>query len=160
MLRAWHGVIGAAFVGAIGALVIKASAGARTAPGAADARGGAAARTQPGPAGPRVATPRAGQGSGAKPIERRPSRDLAGDALERRRGAAKANVWTVPHGDGWANKREGAQRVAKIFPTKAAAHAAGRVTAMREKVEHIILKQDGEIGERKSYGNDPPGSKG
>ena len=73
---------------------------------------------------------------------------------------AKANVLTVPHGDGWANKREGAKRVAKVFPTKAAAQDAGRRTAMREKVEHVILKRDGEIAERNSYGGDPARFKG
>jgi hypothetical protein len=55
----------------------------------------------------------------------------------------KASVWTVAHGDAWANKREGAKRVSKVFPTKAAAQAAGRTTAMREKVEHIIQNRTG-----------------
>ena len=77
-----------------------------------------------------------------------------------RKRTAKANVWTVPHDGGWANKREGAKRVTKVFPTKAAAQAAGRRTAMREKVEHVILKRDGEIAERNSYGGDPARSKG
>ena len=36
---------------------------------------------------------------------------------------AKANVRTIPHEGGWANEREGAKRVAKIFATKAAAKA-------------------------------------
>jgi ketosteroid isomerase-like protein len=74
---------------------------------------------------------------------------------------AKANVWTVPHGSsGWANKREGATRVSKVFATKAAAQTAGRKTAMRDKVEHLVHTRDGGIGERNSYGNDPPRSKG
>jgi len=34
-------------------------------------------------------------------------------------------VHTVPHNDGWANRREGADRVAKMFPTKAEAPASG-----------------------------------
>jgi hypothetical protein len=38
---------------------------------------------------------------------------------------AKTNVWTIPHEGGWANKREGAKRVSKVFATKAA-EAAGR----------------------------------
>ena len=76
---------------------------------------------------------------------------------QRAKRTAKANVWTVPHGSGWANKREGAKRVTKVFPTKDAAQAAGRATAMREKVEHLILKRNGEIGERKSYGGDRNG---
>jgi hypothetical protein len=74
--------------------------------------------------------------------------------------AGKANVWTVPHGDGWGNRREGATRVSKIFAKKADAVAAGRKTAMREHVEHLIHDRDGELGERNSYGNDPARFKG
>jgi N-methylhydantoinase A/oxoprolinase/acetone carboxylase beta subunit len=69
--------------------------------------------------------------------------------------AKKPAIHTVPHGGGWANRREGAARVSKVFPTKAAAQAAGRETARRERTEHIIHKKDGEIGSRNSYGNDP-----
>ena len=47
--------------------------------------------------------------------------------------AKRANVHTVPHGDGWGNMREGGKRIFKLFPTKEAAQAAGRKTAMREK---------------------------
>ncbi len=64
-------------------------------------------------------------------------------------------VHTVPHDDGWANRRAGADRVSKIFDTKAEAQDAGRDTAKRENTEHIIHKKDGTIGERNSYGNDP-----
>jgi Uncharacterized protein conserved in bacteria (DUF2188) len=74
--------------------------------------------------------------------------------------AKKPAIHTVPHGVGWANRREGAARVSKVFPTKAAAQAVGRETARRERTEHIIHKKDGEIGSRKSYGNDPRQSKG
>jgi hypothetical protein len=74
--------------------------------------------------------------------------------------AGKAIVWTVPHEGRWANKREGATRVSRVFDSKESAQAAGRETAMREKVEHVILKRDGEIGERNSYGNDPARRKG
>jgi hypothetical protein len=31
---------------------------------------------------------------------------------------------------------------------------------MRDKVEHLILNKDGQIGERNSYGNDPRRSEG
>jgi hypothetical protein len=68
---------------------------------------------------------------------------------------AKANVRTIPYEGGWANEREGATRVTKIFPTKAGAKAAGRVTAQREKVEHVILNRDGTVAERNSYRNNP-----
>ena len=69
--------------------------------------------------------------------------------------AAKANVWTIPHEGGWPNKREGAKRVSRRFKTKAEAQAAGRKTAMRDKVEHLVQTGDGKVGERNSYGNDP-----
>ena len=72
---------------------------------------------------------------------------------------ANANppVHTVPHDKGWGNKRAGAERVSKVFKTKAEAVKAGRETARREKTEHIIHTADGKIGERNSYGNDPRG---
>jgi hypothetical protein len=72
----------------------------------------------------------------------------------------KPPVHTIPHGDGWANRREGSTRVAKKFPTKAEAEAAGRDTARREKTEHLIHKRDGTVGARNSYGNGPRRSKG
>lgn len=78
-----------------------------------------------------------------------------GGTAERRLIMSKPPVHTVPHEDGWANRREGASRVSKIFPTKAAAQEAGRETARREETEHLIHRKDGTIGERNSYGNDP-----
>ena len=68
---------------------------------------------------------------------------------------SKPPVHTVPHGVGWANIREDASKVSRVFDTKVAAEAAGRTTAKREAVEHLIHKKDGSIGERNSYGNDP-----
>ena len=41
------------------------------------------------------------------------------------------------------------------YDTKEAAVEAGRNEAQRRKVEHIIKKLDGTIGEKNSYGNDP-----
>ncbi|WP_419909916.1 DUF2188 domain-containing protein [Candidatus Poriferisodalis sp.] len=67
----------------------------------------------------------------------------------------KPAIHTVPHGDGWANRREGSSRVFDTHPTKAEAQAAGREAAMRDSTEHLIHKQNGQIGERNSYGNDP-----
>lgn len=68
---------------------------------------------------------------------------------------SKKPVHTVPHQDGWGNQREGSKRVAKVFSTKAEAEQAGRVTAKRERVEHLIHNKDGEVSKRNSYGNDP-----
>jgi|SoiMethySBSTD1v2_1073268.scaffolds.fasta_scaffold3446813_1 uncharacterized protein DUF2188 len=74
--------------------------------------------------------------------------------------AKRANVHTVPHGDGWGNMREGGKRIFKLFPTKEAAQTAGRKTAMREKVEHLIHNRDNKIAERNSYGHDRRDRKG
>jgi hypothetical protein len=74
--------------------------------------------------------------------------------------ARKPPVHTVPHEDGWANRREGATRVMKKFATKAEAQAAGRETARRDKTEHLIHKRDGSVGSRNSYGSDSQRKKG
>ncbi|MDE0353867.1 MAG: DUF2188 domain-containing protein [bacterium] len=73
---------------------------------------------------------------------------------------SKPPVRTVPHDKGWANRRDGSSRVSKVFSTKAAAQAAGRKTAKREKTEHIIHNKDGRIGSRNSYGRGPYPPKG
>lgn len=65
-----------------------------------------------------------------------------------------------PHEDGWANRREGSDRVSRTFDTKRAAQEAGRETARRENTEHVIHNQDGKISEKNSYGNDPHPPKG
>lgn len=69
--------------------------------------------------------------------------------------ADKRPVHTVKTDQGWGNRREGADRVAKHYETKAEAEEAGRGTAKRSHTEHISHKRDGKIGERRSYGNDP-----
>ena len=72
----------------------------------------------------------------------------------------KPPVHTVPHDDGWANRRDGSDRVSKTHPTKKEAQQAGRATARRESTEHLNHKRDGTIGERNSYGNGSYLSKG
>ena len=74
--------------------------------------------------------------------------------------SSKPPVHTVPMGNEWTNQRAGSTRAGKKYDTKAEAQAAGRKTAMRDKVEHLIHKKDGTIGERNSYGNDPNSPKG
>lgn len=69
-------------------------------------------------------------------------------------------IHTVPRPGGWGNKSSGALRVAKVYPTKAEAQAAGRKTAISQNAEHIIHNKDGKIGSRNSYGNDPHPPKG
>jgi uncharacterized protein DUF2188 len=66
-------------------------------------------------------------------------------------------IHTVPDSaGGWTNKREGATRGDETYDTKAAAQAAGREAAMRDKTEHLIHNVDGEIATRYSYGTDHP----
>ena len=73
---------------------------------------------------------------------------------------AKGDVHTAPHGEGWTNKVEGKKRVSSANETKSAAYKRGRELAILRKVEHLIHKRDGTIGERNSYGNDPPSRSG
>ena len=68
---------------------------------------------------------------------------------------AKRNINTVRSGDGWANRRDGAERVSKRYDTQAEAIADARSTAMREGWEHRIQGRDGKFRESNSSGNDP-----
>ena len=64
-------------------------------------------------------------------------------------------VHTVKHGERWANRREGSERVSSQHRTQAAAAKAGRAMAKRDKTEHYIHGRGGAIRARNSYGNDP-----
>lgn len=55
----------------------------------------------------------------------------------------------------WKNKVEGSGQAAHVHSTKAQAETRGRQMAMNRKVEHVIKRQDGTIGEKNSYGSDP-----
>jgi hypothetical protein len=68
---------------------------------------------------------------------------------------ADGDVHTV-HKDGtWTNTIEGTTGPSETFNTKEQAVAAGRELARASHVEHLIHREDGQIGERSSYGNDP-----
>ena len=54
-------------------------------------------------------------------------------------------IHVVPHGDGWATRREGASRVGSMHPTQSGANDAARSTAIRERGEVIIHRPDGRI---------------
>ena len=69
-------------------------------------------------------------------------------------------IHVVPHGDGWATRREGASRVGSTHPTQSGANDAARSTAIRERGEVIIHRPDGRIRDSSSYGNDPFPPKG
>lgn len=69
-------------------------------------------------------------------------------------------IHVVPHASGWATRREGASRVGSTHDTQAAATAAARGIAIRERGEVIIHRPDGRIRDANSYGNDPYPPKG
>lgn len=71
--------------------------------------------------------------------------------------ASKKNpgVNVVRHGDGWAVRRDGAQRVSKTFETQQDAIAHGRPIAQREETEFRVQNTRGRWRESDSYGNDP-----
>lgn len=75
---------------------------------------------------------------------------------------ARGDIHTVPHGDGWANRVEGRDRVSNTAPRKSEAQSTGRDMARDRGVEHLIHNQDGKIGERNTYprSRDPRRSKG
>lgn len=60
----------------------------------------------------------------------------------------------------WRNISEGASKPSRVYETKAEAQAAGRQIAINNKVEHVVHNQNGQIGSRNSYGNDPRKSRG
>lgn len=62
----------------------------------------------------------------------------------------------------WKNKVEGRRRASNTADTKAEAQAKGREMAIDRRVEHIIRKKDGEIGQRNTYprSRDPRSSRG
>ena len=75
---------------------------------------------------------------------------------------ANGDIHTSKQGDHWVNKAEGNQRASNTAPTKAAAQALGREMAIERGVEHVIHKENGQIGERNTYprSRDPRSSKG
>lgn len=73
---------------------------------------------------------------------------------------ARKNVHTVRHEGGWANRRDGNDRVSSTHKTQQAAIDQGRKVAQHDGVEHLIHGRNGKIRERNSYGNDPHPPKG
>jgi uncharacterized protein DUF2188 len=60
------------------------------------------------------------------------------------------------HKDGhWLNEVEGGAEIGGVHATKEEAISVGRARAQQDETEHVIHKEDGTIGERNSYGNDP-----
>jgi uncharacterized protein YdaT len=66
-----------------------------------------------------------------------------------------SDLHVVPHDDGWAVRREGAERVSSIHDTQGKAIDQAKTTATREHVEVVIHRRNGEIRDSDSYGRDP-----
>jgi hypothetical protein len=69
--------------------------------------------------------------------------------------ANKRDIHVVPHGDGWASRKEGASRVGRHYDTQREALEGARPQAIRERVELVTHGRDGKIRDSDSYGNDP-----
>lgn len=70
------------------------------------------------------------------------------------------NVFVVKHGENWATKVVGNQRVTKVYDTQKEAIDAGRLTAIKNQSELTIQNKQGHFREKNSYGNDPIKTKG
>jgi hypothetical protein len=73
--------------------------------------------------------------------------------------STKRDIHVVPHGDGWATRKEGAQRVGNTADTQGEAIDRAREQAQREGVEVVIHRPDGRIRDSDSYGHDPSETK-
>lgn len=73
---------------------------------------------------------------------------------------ANENVETYYENGQWKNRVQGNSRASNTAETKRVAQAEGRRMAQDRKVEHIVKKVNGTVGERNSYGNDPHPPKG
>ena len=65
------------------------------------------------------------------------------------------DVETFHEGGAWHNRVEGETGSTGPYRTKAEAITAGREQARQAKREHIIRNENGQIGERSTYGHDP-----
>lgn len=65
------------------------------------------------------------------------------------------NQHVVPHGDDWAVRGAGNEKVTSIHPTQADAERAAREIAINQRSEVVIHRPDGRIRDKNSYGNDP-----
>jgi hypothetical protein len=75
---------------------------------------------------------------------------------QRECAVAQGDIETYYEDGQWKNKREGTTRAFGAgYSTKDEAAAVGRDAAQADKVEHVIKNQDGQIGSKNSYGNDP-----
>ena len=70
------------------------------------------------------------------------------------------NVWVTTHGDKWAVKIAGSDKVSKVFERKADALEYAKNLAKKEKTELISQKRNDRINLKNSYGHDNPNTPG
>ena len=64
-------------------------------------------------------------------------------------------VWVSPASGDWKVHSAGAHRAAGVYDTKAEAVARAREVAINKEAELLVQNENGRIGWRNSYGNDP-----
>ena len=70
------------------------------------------------------------------------------------------NQHVVPHDAGWAVKGAGNSKATSVHATQAEAIEQARSIAQNQGSEMLIHRQNGQIREKNSYGNDPFPPKG
>ena len=73
---------------------------------------------------------------------------------------SKPTQHVVPHSDGWAVRKSGADRVTEVFKTQQEAIDRARDISKNQETEMFTHGRDGRIRERDSFGNDPFPPKG
>src|SRR5262245_7592515 len=68
---------------------------------------------------------------------------------------ASERLHIVPHEQGWALKREGANKIESTHPTQKEAIDAGRTCAQQEEVDLVVHRQDGTFRNVLTYTNEP-----
>jgi uncharacterized protein YdaT len=63
---------------------------------------------------------------------------------------ATKNQHVIPHSGGWAVRKEGADRVTRVFKTQKQATDAARAIARNQGAELVVHRKDGTIKERTS----------
>lgn len=71
-----------------------------------------------------------------------------------------SNQHVVPYNDKWAVKKEGSEKVTRIYDNQSDAIEYAKEIAKNQKSELIIHGKDGEIREKNTYKKDPYPPKG
>lgn len=70
------------------------------------------------------------------------------------------NQYVAPRGNKWIAKGEGNKRATRVVDTQKEAISIARQRAMKEQSELTIRGRNGQIRDKRSYGNDPHPPKG